>query len=73
MFLYVTEMLRYGDREKHSYVLGVFSSEEKAEYAGDVEKSWRACKYEPRVTKLELDTVDNWSDKVLHHLRCVDK
>ena len=25
--LYVVEMLRWGDREKHSYVIGVFSNE----------------------------------------------
>ena len=32
--VYVVTMYRYGDREKHSYVLGVFSTAEMAKKMG---------------------------------------
>ena len=37
MKIYVVEMLRWGDRESHSYVIGAFSSKEAADLAGDAE------------------------------------
>lgn len=55
--LFVVEMLRWGDRENHSYVIGVFSTREKAEQAGEAEKTWRAGKYEYTIGVFELDYV----------------
>jgi hypothetical protein len=44
--VYVVTMYRYGDREKHSYVLGVFSNENIAHECGEKEKEYRGGKYE---------------------------
>jgi len=71
MKVYVTEMLRWGDREKHSYVIGVFSTREAAELAGDVEVTWRAQKYEFCVTEFDLDDPIAPS-KLLYHYDCTD-
>ena len=56
MSVFVTTMYRYGDREKHSYVLGVWSSSEVAMQAGQTEALWRGGKYEPEVTEWKIDT-----------------
>lgn len=55
MSVFVTTMYRYGDREKHSYVLGVWSSSEVAMQAGQTESLWRGGKYEPEVTEWKVD------------------
>lgn len=55
MRVFVTTMYRYGDREKHSYVLGVWSSSEVAMQAGQTEALWRGGKYEPEVTEWKVD------------------
>ena len=55
MSVFVTTMYRYGDREKHSYVLGVWSSSEVAMQAGQTEALWRGGKYEPEVTEWKID------------------
>ena len=53
--LYVVHMLRYGDTERHSYVLGAWSTRAAAELAGDVEKTVRAMKYEPLIVCVTVD------------------
>lgn len=55
--LYVVEMLRWGDRENHSYVIGVYSSETLATLAGEAEKTWRAGKYEYAISLYQLDYI----------------
>jgi len=55
MKVFVVKMNRYGDREKHSYVLGVWSTREEAEKAGNVEKYYRAGKYEPEIFEFTID------------------
>ena len=44
--VFVVTMYRYGDRERHSYVLGVFSNENIAHEYGEKEKEYRGGKYE---------------------------
>jgi hypothetical protein len=56
--MYVVTMYRYGDREKHSYVLGVYSTSELAWAHGVTEVAWRGGKYEPEVLKCEVDYDD---------------
>lgn len=56
MTLYVVEMIRYGDREKHSYVIGVFDNHDLATKAGDVHTVWRGGKYVPVITRHELNS-----------------
>lgn len=46
MIVYIVEALRYGDREKHSYIAGVFDNVEAANNAAKAEEVWRAGKYE---------------------------
>lgn len=52
---YVVTMYRYGNREKHSYVLGVFTTYKLAEDWGSTEKAYRAGKYEPDITQFIID------------------
>lgn len=67
--LYVTEMLRWGDREAHSYVIGAFTSKALAEEAGEVEKTWRGCKYEYEVTLQKVDFIPQ--KKLSLHKKCL--
>jgi hypothetical protein len=62
---FVVEALRWGDRENHSYVIGVFTTREQAELAGEVEVSWRANKYEYHISEFMLDFIP--ADKLFHH------
>lgn len=72
MKLYIAEMLRFGSPETHHYILGVFSTYEEAFLVCDAEKSWRACKYEPNVIEVELDShQSDWTEKLEYHKLCV--
>lgn len=53
--VYITEMLRWGDTESHHYIVGAFTTEDKAELAGKVEREWRGGKYEYRVICQKVD------------------
>lgn len=55
MNVYITEMLRWGEEETHHYIVGVYSNVVQAEFAGEVEKSWRGGKYDYRVVEKKLD------------------
>ena len=55
MKVYVTTMYRWGIRENHSYVLGVFQKAIDAKIAGDDEHQYRGGKYEYEVLETELD------------------
>ena len=69
--LYVVEMLRWGDRECHSYVIGVFSNEWQAKQCGEIEKSWRGGKYEYEVKSIVLNDWDDEDDKKYeNHEQC---
>ena len=66
MILYVTEALRWGDRESHSYVVGVYDTKEQAELAGNVEKTWRGGKYDYTVNEYLLNEIQ--PDMLKFHL-----
>lgn len=55
MTVWVVEMLRWGDREMHSYVIGVYTSEEVARKVGREHREYRGGKYEPHVQSMVLD------------------
>lgn len=55
MKVYVTTMYRFGNRDLHSYVLGVWSTRELAEAHGNNETVWRGGKYKPEVTEWTID------------------
>ncbi len=69
MILYVVEMLRWGNRENHSYVIGVYTDHDKAKEAGEVEESWRGGKYEYVITEHELDAVID-EERLKHYRLC---
>ena len=69
MKIYVVDMLRWGDRELHSYVIGAFSNKEAADLAGDAEVTWRAQKYEYCITEVDLDYIN--PEKISYHNQCV--
>ena len=54
--VYVVTMYRYGDREKHSYVYGAFSTEATAREWGEKEKDYRGGKYEPEIIRFCVDS-----------------
>lgn len=64
--VFVTTMHRYGNRENHSYVLGVWSSEALAKLHGETEQAWRGDKYTAEVTRWTVDASehDDLSEKV---------
>ena len=41
MKVWIVEALRYGDREKHSYVVGAYNCKEIADYVAEIEEAWR--------------------------------
>lgn len=53
--LYIVHMLKYGDRQKHSYIAGIFDSFEKAHEAGEEESIERCGKYEYEINILVLN------------------
>lgn len=53
--LYIVEALRAGDREKHSYIVGVWDSLEEAKRAADCEADYRAGKYVCQVQQCVLN------------------
>jgi len=55
--VYVVTMYRWGDRENHSYVLGVYSTEKKAKIAGEAERVERGGnKYYPECLEFDLNS-----------------
>ena len=53
---YVVTMYRYGSRERHSYVLGVFTKKTKAEKAETKEQEYRgSTKYYPEILECPLN------------------
>lgn len=67
--VYIVEMLRWGNPERHHYLLGAYSTREAAELAGNVEVSWRACKYQPSITELVIDAPLS-DEQLSHHREC---
>jgi len=43
--VYTVHAFRFGDTERHSYIVGVFSDEEKAIRAAEEEEAYRGGKY----------------------------
>lgn len=57
-FIYVVIMHRWGDRESHSYFLGVYSKKKRAQNAGNREYEQRGSgKYYPEIIKTNLDSL----------------
>ena len=54
-YVFVVTMYRYGNREKHSYVLGAFSNALLAEAHAQAEILWRGGKYKPEIIMCPID------------------
>lgn len=57
--IYVVTAYRYGNREKHSYVIGAFSKKAAAIKAAESHTDYRGGKYSCHVEELTLDYFSN--------------
>ena len=55
MIVYVVTMYRYGNRERHSYVCGVFTDNDEAKKWAEAEMIFRGNKYVPEITCFALN------------------
>jgi hypothetical protein len=55
MKVYIVTAYRWGDREEHSYVVGVFDNEENSIKQAKLETEWRGGKYTCEVRSMELN------------------
>lgn len=56
MELFIVHAFRYGDRERHSYIVGVYDDVYSAHQAAIAEEYWRGGKYECDVEEFQLNT-----------------
>lgn len=54
--VYTVRACRWGDRETHSYIVGVYSKKHAALKAAETEEQWRGGKYECEVLEWVLDS-----------------
>ena len=54
-YVYVVEMLRDGDRERHSYIAGVYSDRKIAELEAELHMGMRAGKYNAEIREEQID------------------
>ena len=59
MIAYVVTAYRFSDRERHSYVVGVFTNPELAIEIAEQVPDERGGKYYAEVLKFQLDKLDN--------------
>ena len=55
MKVYIVTAYRWGDREEHSYVVGVFDNKENSIKEAKLETEWRGGKYTCEVRSMELN------------------
>lgn len=60
--MYIVEALRNGNRENHSYVVGVYDDLRKAATAAVAEEYWRGGKYECYINTYDTNYIE--SEKV---------
>lgn len=68
---YIVEALRWGERENHSYVVGLYSDLERAKVAAEEHTEYRGGKYQCVVFQCGMDSqVDSdWNASVLHETK----
>jgi len=57
--MYVVVAYRWGNTEKHSYIVGVFTLDKDAISAAELETTYRGGKYSCQVEKCRTDMYDN--------------
>lgn len=60
--IYIVTSYRWGEREKHSYNIGVFTKKEKAIEIADSHRDYRGGKYACVVEKCIIDNFNNNCD-----------
>ena len=63
--VYTVRACRYGDRESHSYIVGVFYTEIAAVVAGEAETEYRGGKYICEIIEWHMENI---SSKVVQSL-----
>ena len=59
--IYVVTMYRWGNKESHSYIHGVYDKKELAIKEAEAEQANRGgSKYLPEVLGIEINKPDNW-------------
>lgn len=53
--VYTVRACRWGDKESHSYIVGVYTRKHKALDVAQKERDWRGGKYECEVIEWKLD------------------
>lgn len=68
MTVYIVEALRGGDRESHSYVVGVWADFDAAKKVADDHAAYRGGKYVCQVlqTMLNEPTATDWNEALLY-------
>jgi len=68
---YIVEALRWGEREDHSYVLGLYSELARAKTAAEEHAEYRGGKYQCLVHQCRMDeNVDSdWSASLVYQTR----
>lgn len=54
--VYLVTMYRFGDRERHSYTIGIFTTKSKAQRAAEIEESYRGGKYTAEILRIFLNS-----------------
>ena len=62
MQIFVVTAYRWGSKEGHSYVVGVFDTEELAIAQAKLEKEWRGGKYECEVIVMDLNDAPKYKN-----------
>lgn len=60
--IYIVTAYRWGERERHSYNLGVFTKKEKAQKVADSHRDYRGGKYACIVEKCNVNNFNNEDD-----------
>jgi hypothetical protein len=69
--VYVVTMYRYGNREKHSYVLGAWMDLDVAKAHASTEISWRGNKYLPEIIACNTDPSPDISEAQNVEMICI--
>lgn len=62
MFVYVVTAYQFGNKDNHSYVVGVFDSFEKALISSEGEEEDRGGKYSCEILEVKVNHFPYWTD-----------
>lgn len=65
MIIYVVTAYRYGDTEKHSYVVGAYDTPKDANTQARIEEAYRGGKYECGIAQMTLNELSSYDEDEL--------